>query len=106
MVLALAGCDEHNNTATAAGPEAITAQLKLPGGSASGSSETVPLEVRARPHGGFEVATTLTAACDFEVCTAFDVCTPRLHVQHSACCWPVSLAAVVACCNLAALSLV
>lgn len=75
MVLALAGHDEHGNPAAAAGPEAVTAELRhrdggADNGSADGSTEdhkTVPCEVRARPHGGFEVSAVLTAASDFEV---------------------------------------
>lgn len=75
MVLALAGHDEHGNPAAAAGPEVVFAELRhrdggADNGLADGSAEdhkTVPLEVRARPHGGFEVSAVLTTAGDFEV---------------------------------------
>ena len=75
MVLALAGHDEHGNPAAAARPEAVFAELwhrdlAADNGSADGSAEghkTVPLEVRARPHGGFEASAVLTAAGNFEV---------------------------------------
>lgn len=66
MVLALAAFDEHGNAAAAAGAEAITAQLHLATGT-GGAADGVPLEVRARPHGGFGISAVLTTACDFEV---------------------------------------
>lgn len=67
MVLAIAATDEHGNAAAAAGPEAVTAMLRLQTDNAGGAADSVPLEVKARPHGGFEVSAVLTAACDFEV---------------------------------------
>jgi hypothetical protein len=74
-MMALAGHDEHGNPAAAAGAEVVFAELwhrdsAADNGSADGSAEghkTMPLEVRTRPHGGFEVSAVLTAAGDFEV---------------------------------------
>ena len=71
MVLAIGGFDEFRNPVAATGAEAIAAVLQLPSGKSSGVPDMVPLEVRARPHGGFEAAAVITQACDFQVRSGF-----------------------------------